>query len=103
MSGIGKSIGFLPDPLNIHKSKEDGGLGFPDPLGLFDSLPKPKEVAPIPQELETPSPMPLPSNSSASSASVTAKRKSVAVQRGRKGRRSTILTALDDNEGVLGA
>jgi hypothetical protein len=36
-------------------------------------------------------------------AAVTAKKKSVAAQRGRKGRRSTILTALDDNEGVLGA
>jgi hypothetical protein len=36
-------------------------------------------------------------------AAVTARKKSAVAQRTRKGRRSTILTSLNDNEGVLGA
>jgi hypothetical protein len=33
------SSGGLPDPLKVHTSKDRGGMGWPDPLGLFDSGP----------------------------------------------------------------
>lgn len=33
------SQGGLPDPLKVHTNKANGGMGLPDPLGLFNSEP----------------------------------------------------------------
>lgn len=88
----------ISDPLGIFGRDEGIGAGFlPDKMK--EALEAAAAATPAPVAEPSVPVMPLRNDV----AAVTAKKKSVAVQRGRRGRRSTILTALDDNEGVLGA
>ena len=85
--------GGLPDPLNVHKSKDRGGMGLPDPLNLFDSMPAVPEAPKValdelPTELKTPAVMPTQNSQEARAA----KRRSIAAQAARRGRLSTVLS-----------
>jgi hypothetical protein len=77
-----------------------------DPFGItnkgHDALGIINPEAPPPLEPAAPPPAPEPMPVRNDAAARTAKRKSVAQQRRRRGRESTILTAFDVDEGKLG-
>jgi hypothetical protein len=75
-------VGSLPDPLNIHKPKSRGGMGLPDPLGLFDSKEADKE-APAPAVVrESPKADAVAAETDAAQKAATTK---LATQRRRRG------------------
>ena len=94
IKGIGRIVGPLEGLLGTTLVERDKRKAAETALEQVTA------AAAVPEPVEPSVPvMPLRNDATA----VTAKRKSVAAQRTRKGRRSTILTSLDDNEGVLGA
>lgn len=85
------------DPLGFTDDGHDA-LGIINPK-LPEALPTP-DSAPVP---ESPTPMPLPTPLRDDAAARTVKRRSIAAQQRRRGRQSTILTALNaEDEGRLG-
>jgi len=102
LGGAGKLLGRIADPLNLLGAFGNlfGGGDTAGQVQRVTTAINPVASAPTPPIIETPPPMPVPLPDD--TAIQAARRRSIATQMRRRGRRSTILTGFDEGETLGG-